>query len=156
MQRAFIAILTFSLGTGKFKRDRKALRNSVLIYVRRDLPVLMMFFISTAPYLSFLTHVEILPDPFPIQVEFLFLAGAAPGYVCTYYDVVEHLNISSHSKLHAHVLPKTNLKEPLEVKMDFMLVAILSVVRTQNSCPVFITENWEIARLGSEPSARQG
>ncbi|XP_059684369.1 5-hydroxytryptamine receptor 3A [Gavia stellata] len=55
-------------------------------------------------------------------------AGAAPRYDCTYYDVVEHLNISSHSKLHAHILPKANLKEPLEVKMDFMLVAILSVV----------------------------
>lgn len=50
MQRAFIAILTFSLGTGKFKRDRKALRNSVLIHVRRDPPVLVMFFISTGPY----------------------------------------------------------------------------------------------------------
>lgn len=50
MQRAFIAILTFSLGTGKFKRDRKALRNSVLIHVRRDPPVLVMFFISRGPY----------------------------------------------------------------------------------------------------------
>ncbi|XP_063208550.1 5-hydroxytryptamine receptor 3A-like [Chroicocephalus ridibundus] len=55
-------------------------------------------------------------------------AGAAPRYVCTYYDVVEYLNVSSHSKLHAHILPKKNLKEPLEVKMDFMLVAILSVI----------------------------
>ncbi|XP_065504171.1 5-hydroxytryptamine receptor 3A-like [Caloenas nicobarica] len=54
--------------------------------------------------------------------------GAAPRYVCTYYDVVEHLNISSHSKLHTHILPKTNLKEPMEVTMDFLLVAILSVV----------------------------
>lgn len=50
MQGAFIAILTFSLGTGKLKRDRKAMRSSVLMCVGRDLPVLMMFFISTAPY----------------------------------------------------------------------------------------------------------
>lgn len=64
---------------------------------------------------------------------FFFLAGAAPRYNCTYYDVVEHLNISSHSKLHTHILPKTNVKEPVEVMVDFMLVAILSVVRTQNS-----------------------
>lgn len=71
-----------------------------------------------------------MPDPFLTQVEFFFPAGAAPRDVCTYYDVVEYLNISSHSKLHAHILPKTNLKEPLEVTMDFMLVAILSVVRT--------------------------
>lgn len=77
-----------------------------------------------------LSQVESLPDPFQIQVEFSFLAGAAPKYVCTYYDVVEYLNISSHSKLHTHILPKSNSKEPLEVKMDFMLVAILSVVRT--------------------------
>ncbi|XP_040386875.1 5-hydroxytryptamine receptor 3A-like [Cygnus olor] len=54
-------------------------------------------------------------------------AGAAPRYICTYYDVIEHLNITSHSKLHAHILPKTNWKEPLEVNMDFMLIAILSV-----------------------------
>ncbi|KAM6377265.1 5-hydroxytryptamine receptor 3A-like [Pluvialis apricaria] len=58
-------------------------------------------------------------------------AGATPRYVCTYYDVVEYLNISSHSKLHAHILPKTNLKEPLEVTMDFMLVAILSVLQVE-------------------------
>ena len=50
MQRAFIAILTFSLGAGKFKRDGKALRNSVLIYVGRDSPALTMLFTSTAPY----------------------------------------------------------------------------------------------------------
>ena len=76
MQRAFIAILTFSLGTGKLKRDRKSLRNSVLIYVRRDSPVLTMFFIPAAPYpFSFgtsLSQVEILPDPFVIQVEIFF------------------------------------------------------------------------------------
>ncbi|XP_013799534.1 5-hydroxytryptamine receptor 3A-like [Apteryx mantelli] len=55
-------------------------------------------------------------------------AGAAPGYVCTYYDVIKHLNISSSDKLNTRVLPKRNWKEPLEVKMDFMLMAILSVV----------------------------
>ncbi|GAB0197747.1 5-hydroxytryptamine receptor 3A-like [Grus japonensis] len=70
-------------------------------------------------------------------------AGAAPGYVCTYYDVVEHLNISSHSKLHAHVLPKTNLKEPLEVKMDFMLVAILSVVEKLQTVTFYFVLNLE-------------
>lgn len=62
----------------------------------------------------------------------LFLAGAAPKYLCTYYDIVDYLNISSHNKLHTYILPKINLKEPVEVKMDFMLVAILSVVSTQN------------------------
>ncbi|XP_032304175.1 5-hydroxytryptamine receptor 3A-like isoform X1 [Coturnix japonica] len=53
--------------------------------------------------------------------------GAAPRYICTYYDVIEYLNISSHSKLHTQILPKTHWKEPMEVMMDFMLIAILSV-----------------------------
>lgn len=56
----------------------------------------------------------------------------SPKYLCTYYDIVDYLNISSHNKLHTYILPKINLKEPVEVKMDFMLVAILSVVSTQN------------------------
>ncbi|XP_009575985.1 PREDICTED: 5-hydroxytryptamine receptor 3A-like [Fulmarus glacialis] len=73
----------------------------------------------------------------------LATAGAAPRYVCTYYDVVEYLNISSHSKLHAHILPKTNLKEPLEVKMDFMLVAILSVVEKLQTVTFYIVLNLE-------------
>ncbi|XP_009953016.1 PREDICTED: 5-hydroxytryptamine receptor 3A-like [Leptosomus discolor] len=85
MQRAFIAILTFSLGT----------------------------------------------------------AGAAPRHNCTYYDVVDYLNVSSHSKLHAHILPKTNLKEPVEVKMDFMLVAILSVVEKLQTVTFYFVLNQE-------------
>ncbi|XP_057240335.1 5-hydroxytryptamine receptor 3A-like [Malurus melanocephalus] len=55
-------------------------------------------------------------------------AGAAPNFLCTYYDIVDYLNISSHDKLHKYILPKINPKEPVVVKMDFMLVAILSVV----------------------------
>lgn len=47
MQGVFVAILTFSLGTGKCKGDRKPLRNSVLICVRRDF-VCQLFFTSTA------------------------------------------------------------------------------------------------------------
>lgn len=143
MQRAFIAILTFALGTGKSKRNRRALRNSVLIHPRRDSPASRVFFVSTAPYaFSFGTSLSRgLRSTFSNSGGLHFLAGAAPRYVCTYYDVVEYLNVSSHSKLHAHILPKKNLKEPLEVKMDFMLVAILSVVRTQNPCRVLITEN---------------
>ncbi|XP_009636065.1 5-hydroxytryptamine receptor 3A [Egretta garzetta] len=90
-----------------------------------------------------LGSVESLPDPFQIQVEFSFLAGAAPKYVCTYYDVVEYLNISSHSKLHTHILPKSNSKEPLEVKMDFMLVAILSVVEKLQTVSFYIVLNLE-------------
>lgn len=62
--------------------------------------------------------------------------------------MIEYLNISSHSKLYSHILPKTDLKEPVEVRMNFFLVAILSVVRSQNS--------QAIARLGSESSDRQG
>ncbi|KAM6297498.1 5-hydroxytryptamine receptor 3A-like [Aegotheles albertisi] len=70
-------------------------------------------------------------------------AGAAPRYVCTYYDVVEHLNVSSHSKVHAHILPKANLKEPLELKMDFMLVAILSVVEKLQTVTFYFVLNLE-------------
>ncbi|XP_010577770.1 PREDICTED: 5-hydroxytryptamine receptor 3A-like [Haliaeetus leucocephalus] len=87
--------------------------------------------------------VEIFPDPFLIQVEFFLLAGAAPRYLCTYYDVIEYLNISSYSKLHAHILPKTDLKEPVEVKMDFMLVAILSVVEKLQTVTFYIVLNLE-------------
>ncbi|KAM8992154.1 5-hydroxytryptamine receptor 3A-like [Ara ararauna] len=70
-------------------------------------------------------------------------AGAAPRYICTYYDVVEYLNISSHSKLHAHILPKTDLKEPVEVKMDFMLMAILSVVEKLQTVTFYFILNLE-------------
>ncbi|KAM6344546.1 5-hydroxytryptamine receptor 3A-like [Alca torda] len=70
-------------------------------------------------------------------------AGAAPRYVCTYYDVVEYLNVSSHSKLHAHILPKKNLKEPLEVKMDLMLVAILSVIEKLQTVTFYFVLNLE-------------
>ncbi|XP_009704381.1 PREDICTED: 5-hydroxytryptamine receptor 3A-like, partial [Cariama cristata] len=69
--------------------------------------------------------------------------GAAPRYICTYYDVVEYLNISSHSKLHARILPKANLKEPVEVKMDFMLVAILSVVEKLQTVTFYFVLNLE-------------
>ncbi|XP_033923661.1 5-hydroxytryptamine receptor 3A-like [Melopsittacus undulatus] len=102
MQQAFIAILTFSLGTGYE-----------------------------------------LPDLFLLQVELFSLAGAAPRYICTYYDVVEYLNISSHSKLHAHILPKTDLNEPVEVKMDFMLMAILSVVEKLQTVTFYFVLNLE-------------
>ncbi|KAK4811888.1 hypothetical protein QYF61_012306 [Mycteria americana] len=67
--------------------------------------------------------------------------GAAPRYACTYYNVVEYLKISSHSKLHAHILPKTNLKELLEVKMDFMLVAILSGVKKLQTVTFYFVLN---------------
>lgn len=79
-----------------------------------------------------LSQAEVLSDVFCVPSGILFPAGAAPKYLCTYYDIVDYLNISSHDKLHTYILPKTDLKEPVEVKMDFFLVAILSVVRTQN------------------------
>lgn len=135
MQGVLVAILTFSLGTGKCKGDRKPSRNSVLICVRRDFCVLTMFFTSTAPHpFSFGASLTGwgLTCWFCVSSGILFLAGAAPKYLCTYYDIVDYLNISSHNKLHTYILPKINLKEPVEVKMDFMLVAILSVVSTQN------------------------
>ncbi|PKU30173.1 5-hydroxytryptamine receptor 3a-like [Limosa lapponica baueri] len=80
---------------------------------------------------------------FVALLTFALGAGAAPRYVCTYYDVVEHLNVSSHSKLHAHILPKTDLKEPLEVKMDFMLVAILSVIEKLQTVTFYFVLNLE-------------
>lgn len=86
---------------------------------------------------------------------YFFPLGAAPRYICTYYDVIEYLNISSHSKLHTHILPKTHWKEPMEVMMDFMLIAILSVVRMHKCWQVFITEICATVRLRSDLSARQ-
>ncbi|XP_009083214.1 PREDICTED: 5-hydroxytryptamine receptor 3A-like [Acanthisitta chloris] len=70
-------------------------------------------------------------------------AGAAPKYICTYYDIVDYLNISSHDKLHTYILPKTSLKAPVEVKMDFMLVAILSVVEKLQTVSFYFVLNLE-------------
>lgn len=42
------------------------------------------------------------------------------------------------------------------MNMDFMLIAILSVVRTQSSSQVFAAQKCAIARLKPEFSARQG
>ncbi|XP_062448093.1 5-hydroxytryptamine receptor 3A-like [Rhea pennata] len=69
--------------------------------------------------------------------------GAAPGHVCTYYDVIKHLNVSSLDKLNAHVLPKRNWKEPLEVKTDFMLIAILSVAEKLQTATFYFMLNLE-------------
>lgn len=132
MQGVFVAILTFSLGTGKCKGDWKPSRNSVLICVRRDFCLLTMFFTSTAPHPFFFDASSQVAWCFCVSSGIFFPAGAAPKYLCTYYDVVDYLNISSHDKLHTYILPKINLEEPVEVKVDFFLVSILSVVRTQN------------------------
>uniref|UniRef100_A0A8C3P1L1 5-hydroxytryptamine receptor 3A n=1 Tax=Cyanoderma ruficeps TaxID=181631 RepID=A0A8C3P1L1_9PASS len=70
-------------------------------------------------------------------------AGAAPKYLCTYYDIVDYLNISSHDKLHTYILPKINLREPVEVKMDFFLVAILSVVEKLQTVSFYFVLNLE-------------
>ncbi|XP_027751428.1 5-hydroxytryptamine receptor 3A-like [Empidonax traillii] len=70
-------------------------------------------------------------------------AGAAPKYLCTYYDIVDYLNISSHDKLPTYILPKTNLKEPVEVKLDFMLIAILSVVEKLQTVSFYFVLNLE-------------
>ncbi|XP_032055802.1 5-hydroxytryptamine receptor 3A-like [Aythya fuligula] len=80
-------------------------------------------------------------------------AGAAPRYICTYYDVIEHLNITSHSKLHAHILPKTNWKEPLEVNMDFMLIAILSVAEKLQTVTFYfvLSLEWKNAFVTWDP-----
>ncbi|XP_030915782.1 5-hydroxytryptamine receptor 3A-like [Geospiza fortis] len=69
--------------------------------------------------------------------------GAAPKYLCTYYDVVDYLNISSHDKLHTYILPKINLKEPVEVKVDFFLVSILSVVEKLQTVSFYFVLNLE-------------
>ncbi|XP_064251850.1 5-hydroxytryptamine receptor 3A-like isoform X3 [Passer domesticus] len=69
-------------------------------------------------------------------------AGAAPKYLCTYYDIVDYLNISSHDKLHTYILPKINLK-PVEVKVDFFLVAILSVVEKLQTVSFYFVLNLE-------------
>ncbi|XP_056361599.1 5-hydroxytryptamine receptor 3A-like isoform X1 [Oenanthe melanoleuca] len=68
--------------------------------------------------------------------------GAAPKYLCTYYDIVDYLNISSHNKLHTYILPKINL-EPVEVTLDFMLVAILSVVEKLQTVSFYFVLNLE-------------
>ncbi|XP_057895078.1 5-hydroxytryptamine receptor 3A-like [Melospiza georgiana] len=70
-------------------------------------------------------------------------AGAAPKYLCTYYDIVDYLNISSHDKLHTYILPKINLKEPVEVKVDFFLVSILSVVEKLQTVSFYFVLNLE-------------
>ncbi|XP_027605330.1 5-hydroxytryptamine receptor 3A-like [Pipra filicauda] len=70
-------------------------------------------------------------------------AGTAPKYLCTYYDIVDYLNISSHDKLHTYILPKTNMKEPMEVKLDFMLMAILSVVEKLQTVSFYFVLNLE-------------
>ncbi|XP_054134550.1 5-hydroxytryptamine receptor 3A-like [Melozone crissalis] len=71
-------------------------------------------------------------------------AGAAPKYLCTYYDIVDYLNISSHDKLHTYILPKINPKEPVEVKVDFFLVSILSV-EWQN--PFATWDPWDFCNI---------
>nr|XP_041575873.1 5-hydroxytryptamine receptor 3A-like [Taeniopygia guttata] len=73
----------------------------------------------------------------------LFPAGAAPKYLCTYYDIVDYLNISSHNKLHTYILPKKDLQEPVEVTMDFFLVAILSVVEKLQTVSFYFVLNLE-------------
>ncbi|XP_069728545.1 5-hydroxytryptamine receptor 3A-like [Phaenicophaeus curvirostris] len=90
---------------------------------------------------------------FIVILTFSLGTGAAPRYPCTYYDVVEHLNISSHSKVHAHILPKADLKEILEVKMDFVLVAILSVVEKLQTVTFYflLTLEWENSFVTWDP-----
>lgn len=64
MQGVFVAILTFSLGTGKCKGDRKPLRNSVLICVRRDFLYVNCFLhpqLCTLSLLMHLSQVEVSP-----------------------------------------------------------------------------------------------
>ncbi|XP_066056866.1 5-hydroxytryptamine receptor 3A-like [Chamaea fasciata] len=74
-------------------------------------------------------------------------AGAAPKYLCTYYDIVDYLNISSHDKLHTYILPKINLQEPVEVTLDFFLVAILSVVEKLQTVSFYFVLNLEWQNL---------
>ncbi|XP_027547631.1 5-hydroxytryptamine receptor 3A-like [Neopelma chrysocephalum] len=69
--------------------------------------------------------------------------GTAPKNLCTYYDIVDYLNISSHDKLRTYILPKTNLKEPMEVKLDFTLMAILSVVEKLQTVSFYFVLNLE-------------
>ncbi|KAJ6660320.1 hypothetical protein lerEdw1_017743, partial [Lerista edwardsae] len=53
--------------------------------------------------------------------------GATPKRICKYHDVVEHLNLSANHDLLLYTTPTRNWEEPLEIKLDFTLISILSV-----------------------------
>lgn len=102
MQRAFIALLTLSLGTGKFKRTGKALRSSALICARRDRWCFP--YLHPIPFVSYmsLSQVEISPDPFLIEVYIFAIRSCSQVYLHLLWChwVPEHL--LSQQAAHAH------------------------------------------------------
>nr|XP_042697202.1 5-hydroxytryptamine receptor 3A-like [Chrysemys picta bellii] len=73
-----------------------------------------------------------------MATDFHFIStGAAPEQLCTYDDIIQYLNISSEKPPSLHTIPRKNWKEPLKVRIQFLLVSILSVSEKLQTVTVY-------------------
>ncbi|KYO31127.1 zinc-activated ligand-gated ion channel [Alligator mississippiensis] len=80
-------------------------------------------------------------------------SGTAAEQNCTYYDVVKYLNFPSYNKHLLYTIPKKNWEDPLELKMDFSLVSILSVAEKLQTVTFYflLTLRWKNALVTWKP-----
>ncbi|KAM8837686.1 5-hydroxytryptamine receptor 3A isoform 2-T2 [Spinachia spinachia] len=93
-----------------------------------------------------------------MHLAFLFLIiftdGSSSQKVCSYQDVVEHLNFTADNSVFKMTRPVLDHKRPTVVELDIMLFAILAVIeKTQTFVPfVWVTMKWNNERISWDPA----
>ncbi|XP_077407234.1 5-hydroxytryptamine receptor 3A-like [Vanacampus margaritifer] len=81
------------------------------------------------------------------------VGGASPGKVCSYQDVVDHLNLTSSNRAFQLTRPVLDHTHPTVVELSIILYSILAVVeKTQTFIPFLWTlRSWRDERIFWEP-----
>ncbi|KAG7240169.1 hypothetical protein INR49_027253 [Caranx melampygus] len=84
----------------------------------------------------------------------LLTDGATSGKVCSYQDVLNHLNLTSENSVFKVTRPVLDYRHPTTVELDIILYAILAVIeKTQTFIPfIWATMMWNNELISWDPA----